>query len=418
MPQHTNLLPMELKNTADQAFVREQNLSLVLRLIYNEAPVSRAQLAAETGLNKSTISSLVEALLRLGLIHETGVNSVGAGRPATLLEINPQAGGIVGVELGVDFVAVALTDFLGKILWRKKANADPDYETTLNQTFELVQEAIIASRDLCLPLLGLGLATPGTVDLNEGVLIFAPNLHWHDVPLRKLFSDRMHLKTFVENDANAAAVSEHLFGVARQNSDFIFVFAGVGIGGGFFLNGELYRGKNGYAGEIGHSPIMVEPIQAPCHCGNRGCWETYANQYSIIQRIQARLDVKRSSIIPRLMAEQNAPLSIPLIKQAADAGDAEAIGSFAEAGLALGQGLATIINFLNPEKIILGGPLNIAAAYILPSVNEAVKRHCLPEIGQKVHVELSGFGSDASLIGAVSIVVDDVMSHPTQVERR
>jgi predicted NBD/HSP70 family sugar kinase len=163
---------------------------------------------------------------------------------------------------------------------------------------------------------------------------------------------------------------------------------------------------------------MAEPIQAPCHCGNRGCWETYANQYSIIQRIQARLDVKRSSIIPSLMMEQNAPLSVPLIKQAADAGDAEAISSFAEAGLALGQGLATIINFLNPEKIILGGPLSIAAPYILPFINEAIKRHCLPEIGEKAQVELSRFGPDASLIGAVSIVVDDVMSHPTQIERR
>ncbi len=409
---------MEFKSTADQAFVRELNLSLVLRRIHNEAPVSRAQLAAETGLNKSTVSSLVEELLALGLIHETGQNSAGAGRPATLLEINPRVGGIVGVELGVDFVAVALTDFLGRILWRKKTSADPEFEKTLTETFDLVQAALDASRGLDLPLLGLGLATPGTVDLTEGVLVFAPNLHWHNVPLRKLFAERTHLRVFVENDSNSAAVAEHLFGIARQSTDYIFVFAGVGIGGGFFLNGALYRGKNGYAGEIGHSPIMAEPIQAPCHCGNRGCWETYANQNSIIQRVQSRLEVKRSSIIPSLMAEHGAPLSIPLIKQAADAGDAEAIDSFSEAGLAMGQGLSTLINFLNPEKIIFGGPLSLAAPYMLPAVIEAVNRHCLPEIGQKVSVELSQFGPDASLIGAVAIVVDDVMSHPTQIERR
>lgn len=409
---------MEFKTTADQALMREMNLSLVLRRIHNEAPLSRAQIAVETGLNKSTVSSLVEELMALDLIRETGQNSVGAGRPATLLEINRRVGGILGIELGVDFVAVALTDFLGKILWRKNASADPAYEKTLNQLFHLTQEAINASREMSLPLLGLGLATPGTVDLNEGMLIFAPNLHWHNVPLRKVFAERTGLKVFVENDANAAAVAEHLFGIARQSTDYIFVFAGVGIGGGFFLNGELYRGKNGYAGEIGHSPIMVEPIQAPCHCGNRGCWETYANQYSIIQRVQARLDVKRSSIIPALMAEQNAPLSLPLIKQAADAGDAEAIGSFSEAGSALGQGLSTIINFLNPEKIILGGPLTIAAPHMLPSISSAVARHCLPEIGKKVSVELSQFGPDASLIGAVALVVDDIMSHPTQIERR
>jgi predicted NBD/HSP70 family sugar kinase len=409
---------MEFKSTADQAFVRELNLSLVLRKIHNEAPVSRAQLATETGLNKSTISSLVEELLTLGLVHETGQNSAGAGRPATLLEINPRVGGIIGVELGVDYVAVALTDFLGRILWRKKSSADPEFEKTLAETFDLVQDALDASRGLGLSLLGLGLATPGTVDLGEGVLVFAPNLHWHNVPLRKLFSERTRLRVFVENDSNSAAVAEHLFGVARRSTDYIFVFAGVGIGGGFFLNGALYRGKNGYAGEIGHSPIMAEPSQTPCHCGNRGCWETYANQNSIIQRVQSRLEVKRSSIIPNLMVEQGAPLSIPLIKQAADAGDIEAIDSFSEAGLAMGQGLSTLINFLNPEKVIIGGPLSLAAPYMLPAVVEAVNRHCLPEIAQKVSVELSQFGPDASLIGAVAIVVDDVMSHPTQIERR
>ena len=409
---------MEFKSTADQAFVRELNLSLVLRRIHNEAPVSRAQLAADTGLNKSTVSSLVEILLDLGLIHETGQNSAGAGRPATLLEINPQAGGIVAVELGVDFVAVALTDFLGRILWRRNASADPDYEKTINLTFSMTDEAIAASRSLSLPLLGLGVAIPGTVDLKEGVLVFAPNLHWHDVPVRQLYEEKTHLRVFVENDANAAAIAEHLFGVARHTSDFVFVFAGVGIGGGFFLNGALYRGKSGYAGEIGHSPIMAEPIQAPCHCGNRGCWETYSNQQSILKRIENRLETKRSSIIPDLMAEQSAPLSIPLIKQAADAGDAEAVQSFQEAGAAMGQGLATIINFLNPEKIILGGPLSVAAPYLLPSVKESVTRHCLPEISPKVSVDLSQFGPDASLIGAAAIVVDDVMSHPTQIERR
>lgn len=411
---------MDNKTTADQAFVRELNLSLVLRRIHNEVRVSRAQLAAETGLNKSTVSSLVEELLTLSLIHGTGLNSAGAGRPATLLEINPRAGCIVGVELGVDFVSVALTDFLGKILWRKVAGMDPaeEQDRVIAHTFQLVDEAMEVCRGMSLPLLGLGLATPGTVDLNEGMLVFAPNLHWHNVPFRKRFSEHTGLKVFVENDANAAAVAEHLFGIARQCTDFVFVFAGVGIGGGFFLNGDLYRGKNGYAGEIGHSPIMADPLQAPCHCGNRGCWETYANQYSIIQRVQARLEVKRSSIIPNLMAEQKAPLSIPLIKQAADAGDAEAISSFAEAGTAMGQGLAAIINFLNPEKIILGGPLSIAAQYMLPSVQEAVAKHCLPEIGKRVSVELSQFGADASLIGAIAIVADDVLSNPTHVERR
>ncbi|MDP1715269.1 MAG: ROK family transcriptional regulator [Anaerolineales bacterium] len=408
------------KNTADQAFVREHNLSSVLRLIHTQPPISRAQLAVITGLNKSTVSSLVDELLARKLVHETGNNTGGAGRPATLLEINPQAGLIVGVELGVDFVSVAVTDFLGNIIWRRREDADPteDQEKMINQALRIVKEAMAAGEKKNIRFLGLGLATPGTVDLKEGVLIFAPNLHWRNVPFGKIFSEQTKLRVFVENDANAAAIAEHLFGTARQSQDFLFVFAGVGIGGGLFLNGKLYRGKNGYAGEIGHSPIMADPSQTVCHCGNRGCWETYANQYSIIQRVQARLEVKRTSIIPKLIAEQNSPITIPLIKQAADAGDREALDSFTEAGHAMGQGFAGLINIFNPEKIILGGPLSIAGEYLLPAIKETVTRHSLPESDQQAEVLLSPFGPDASLIGAIAIVVDDVLSKPMNIERR
>lgn len=409
-----------ITNQVDQTFVRETNLSKVLRLIHSKSPISRAQLAVITGLNKSTVSSLVDELLEQSLIHETGSNSGAAGRPATWLEINPQAGMIVGVELGVDFVSVAVTDFLGTILWRQKEEADPTegQGKMLDLTLRIVKEALTANKKRNSRFFGLGLATPGTVDLNEGVLIFAPNLHWRNVPFRKIFSEQTKLKIFVENDANATAIAEHLFGIARQSQDFIFVFAGVGIGGGLFLNGNLYRGKNGYAGEIGHSPIMAGQSQTICHCGNRGCWETYANQYSIIQRVQARLEVKRSSIIPKLMAEQNGQLSIPLIKQAADLGDQEAIDSFIEAGRAMGQGFAGLINIFNPEKIILGGPLSIAGDYLLPAIKEAATLHSLPEIDRQVEVHLSSFGTDASLIGAIAIVADDVLSKPVNLERR
>ncbi|MCB0119219.1 MAG: ROK family transcriptional regulator [Anaerolineales bacterium] len=410
---------MNHKTTADQAYVRETNLSLVLRLIHTQSPLSRAQLAGITGLNKSTVSSLVDDLIERGLVCETGSNTGGTGRPATLLEINPQAGHVIGVELGVDFVSVAVTDIRGNILWRRREDADPsdDQDKMIQQTLQIVKDAITAGKRKGYKFLGIGLATPGTVDVSNGVLIFAPNLHWRNVPFGKIFSEQTKLRVFVENDANAAAIAEHLFGTTCQSRNFLFVFAGVGIGGGLFLNGELYRGKNGFAGEIGHFPIMAEPSQNVCHCGNRGCWETYANQYSIIQRIQARMEVKRTSIIPKLMAEQNSPLSIPLIKQAADAGDNEAIDSFAEAGRAMGQGFAGLINIFNPEKIILGGPLSIAGEYLLPSIKQTVEMHSLPEIDQQVEILLSPFGPDASLIGAIAIVVDDLIATPSQFSK-
>ena len=407
-------------DSADQALVRELNLSLVLRMIHNEAPVSRAQIAKATGLNKSTVSSLVESLLERRLVYETGFNSAGTGRPARLLEINPQAGGIIGVELGVDFAAIVLTDFTGNFLWSRLISVNPTdtQEKTLAQILALTDEAIDACKDQNLHLLGLGLSVPGTVDLENEVLVFAPNLQWRNVPLKKLFSEHTELNIYLENDANAAAVAEHLFGSAQRCEDFIFVVASTGIGGGLFLNGNLYRGKDGYAGEIGHSPIVTEPFQKPCHCGNLGCWETYANQHSIIQRVKDRLANKPESIIPSLSSEQDGHLTISIIKQAAVKGDKVALEALAETGEALGLGFASLIDTFNPEKIILGGSLSIVGKYLLPSIEEVAAKHSLANVSPKVDILLSDFDTDAILIGAISIVVDDIFSNPTRVERR
>lgn len=411
---------MPTRNSADQALVREINLSLVMRYLLAKAPVSRTQIAQAVGLNKSTVSSLVEDLMERRLVHETGTNTVGTGRPATLLEINPLAGAIIGVAFGVDFLAAVVTDFHGTVLWRKSKASDPceTVGTCLSQTLSLVHQAIHFCQVQSLHLLGLGLAAPGTVDLEQGVLIFAPNLHWRDVPLKAFFTRETGLPVYVENDANAAAVAEHLFGAARQSLNFIFVFAGVGIGGGLYLDGKLQRGNNGYAGEIGHAPIMMNARQTACHCGNRGCWESYANQGAILRRLGDRINNRPDSPVQRLMIAQNSELSIPILRQAADGGDADALATLSEAGKAMGHGFAILINILNPEKIILGGPLSVLGDHLLPTIEATAIQHALPESGSWVQIARSSFGTDASLMGAVSIVVDDILSHPAKVERR
>ena len=411
---------MDTYTTIDQSFVRELNLSSVLRRLHNQGTLSRAQLALLTGLNKSTVSILVEELLRRDLVCETGVNSNGTGRPATLLEINPQAGGIIGLELGVDFVTVMLTDYVGNVLWRRHCNVDPAQgeEPTIALTLDLIDEAIKDCKTRKLRILGLGVSTPGTVDLKRKVLVFAPNLHWRNVPLGKIYSDHIGLPVFIDNDGNAAALGEHLFGMARQIKNFIFVFAGVGIGAGLFLNNELYRGNNGFAGEIGHSPLVWNPVaQIPCHCGNRGCWETNANQYSIIRRAEACLEVKRSTAILQLLEQTKSPLSIPLIKEAADLGDRVAIDIFTETGEAMGLGIASLVNIFNPEKIILGGPLSVVGDYLLPGIKKSVKDHALPEIADQVEIVLSSFRTDASAFGAIALVVNSILLSPIQVSK-
>ncbi len=409
---------METPLVVDQAFVREKNLSSVLALLKDHSRLSRAQIAGFTKLNKSTSSSLAEELIRRGLIHETGINSTGTGRPATMLELNPKAGGIIGLELGVDFITVLLTDFSGKILWRCYKNIDPStsQEDTIKITLALVDEARQECVNKGLRFLGMGVSTPGIVDVKKKVLVFAPNLHWKNIPLGKIFSDHTRMPVFIDNDGNSAAVGEHLFGKARKTQNFIFVFAGFGIGGGLFLNNELYRGFNGFAGEIGHTPILLNPaFQAPCHCGNRGCWETNANQSSIIRRAEACLEVKRHTLIAELMEQEKSPITIDLIKRAADAGDAEAIDIFTETGEMLGLGFASLINIFNPEKVIFGGPMSIVGDYLLPAINRTIKKHSIAEINERVEITLSTFGADASAIGAVALVVNDILINPGHV---
>lgn len=409
------------KLSADQALVRELNLSLVLRLIHNKGPISRAKIAKKIGLNKSTVSSLVEDLLKRRLVHEAGIKTgTQAGRPARLLEINPLAGNIVGIEFGVDHISVGLSNFSGKLLWSRNesVNLETKKEVVLEQTLAIAQEAIQSSKDMGTDVFGIGVATPGTVNIDEGLLIFAPNLQWHNVPLRDFFKKNTGINVFVENDANSAAIAEKLFGVTKESENFIFIFAGVGIGGGLFLNGNLYRGHIGYAGEIGHSPIMAEPFEAPCHCGNRGCWETYANKLAIIRRAQSRLDARRESIIPSLMKQQNSSLSLAIIKEAADQGDKEAIESIQETGKAMALGVATLVSTLNPKQIVLGGPLSTVGDYLIPEMNKTLKERVLPEITPSVEILLSNFKDEAGLTGPISIVVDNILKQPSQIQRR
>lgn len=404
--------------TGGQALVREINLSTVLRYLQKGGPRSRAALASLTGLNKTTISSLADDLLERGLIHEVGFDSSGGGRPATLLDLNPAAGCIIGVALGVDFISVILADFVGQIRWRRLADADPaqGQEATIQCTLDIVDEATAASSSCSSRLLGVGIATPGTVDVEKGLLIFSPNLQWHHVPYRQIFEDHTGLPVIVDNDANASAQAEHLLGVAREVQDFISIYAGVGVGGGLFLNGELYRGAGGFAGEIGHTNFMIEHYRRPCRCGNRGCWETSVAQDSVMDRVRTRLSVGRSSSVSRLMAEQGTALTVPLIVEAARDGDREALEALDETAVLLGLGTANLVSIFNPEMIVIGGPLSEAGDYLLPRVQEAVTKGTLPEIGEQVQILLSSFGADASVVGAVALVIEAILSNPSSVE--
>ncbi|MFN8454669.1 MAG: ROK family transcriptional regulator [Anaerolineae bacterium] len=403
--------------TGDQTLLREINLSTVLRYLQAGPAVSRAGLANLTGLNKTTVSSLVEELLERGLVHEIGLATSAGGRPATLLELNPQAGRIIGVELGVDFISVILTNLAGQLCWRRVQETDPaqPQEAIIDLALCLVNEAGQASQAEGMRLLGLGLSVPGMVNVESATLLFSPNLQWRNVPLGQIFAQRTGVTVLVENDANAAALAEHFFGVARQVQNFIFLSIGVGIGGGLFLNGNLYRGASGLAGEIGHTTSLMSNGNRPCRCGNRGCWETSSNQYALIERVRALLDVGQSSLVTQLMAEQNSRLTLAVIAQAAGAGDAVALEALAETGTAIGLGVANLINTFNPEMVVVGGAMSVTGDYLLPAIKEVISKRTLIET--QPQIVLSTFGPAASVIGAAALVVNAILASPSRVER-
>jgi glucokinase-like ROK family protein len=401
--------------TGDQTLLREINLSRVLYCLQEDEALSRSKLATLTGLNKTTISSLIEALLAWGLVHEIGLDTSGTGRPATLLALNPQAGSIIGVELGVEFISVILTDFTGQITWQHLTEINPTdpQEEIIQQVLGMIDQA---KGDRAERLLGVGVAVPGMVDVANGVLLFSPNLQWRNVALRQIFQDHIHLPVFLENDANAAAIGEYFFGNARQVQNFICLTIGIGIGGGLFLNGDLYRGRGGLAGEVGHTNLLTEGNR-PCRCGNRGCWETAGNQYALIERVRALLDVGHASLIPQLIVGENSRLTLSSIAQAAEAQDPVALEALSETGAAIGLGVANLINIFNPEMVIISGALSSVGEYLLPDIKAVVERQALVETRHHTQIIPSKFGPMATVIGAASLVVSAILFDPTRLKQ-
>jgi hypothetical protein len=226
--------------TGDQNWVRERNLAILLEYLWQAGgPISRARLTEISGLNKSTVGSLLAQLQSWGLVKETGTLGQGPGRPGVLIDLNPDTGRIIGAEIGVDFVSAVVADLKGQVLWRRRSDLPPEGPGTarspisvLKKAERLVQEAVNqASRDEC-RLYGIGLGVPGLVDHATGTLLFAPNLGWKDVPVGERWRERFSVPVVVENEANAAAVGEHMLGVARQAQDFVYLSAGIGLGGG------------------------------------------------------------------------------------------------------------------------------------------------------------------------------------------
>lgn len=403
---------MPRTRTGDPAHMREINLSILLYALRNRGALSRAALAAETGLTKVTVSSLISQLIRLGFVAEGGINKAGLGRPGTLLALNPRAGGILAAEIGVDFISIVLCDFAAKPLWRNRESTHTNAPQTeiLERVISNIRIAARHAKKQQLDILGLTLGVPGLVDVASGTLLYAPNLKWENVPLADILSEKFAFPVYVDNESSIAAFGETMFGVARGMQNMAYVYAGVGVGGGLVVNGRIMTGATGFAGEIGH--VTLEPDGPVCNCGNYGCWETLASQSAVFHRVEQAIDRGTPSSLARYKHNNYEDLTISAIVRAADEGDPVARQALCETGRYFGIGISNLVNTLNPEIVVIGGSLSAASTYLIPVIEQTLAKRALRWARQATRVVVAANGSDACTIGGVAIVYDQVLQHP------
>jgi glucokinase-like ROK family protein len=334
-----------------------------------------------------------------------------------LLEFDPQAGCIVGVEIGVDFISVIVTNFAAEIIWRQREPIDlrEGQAAIIRRALDIMAEAVKHAKSDGGHILGLGLGVPGLVDVSTGTLLFGPNLGWRNVPFSQILHDQFDFPVYVDNEANMGALGESYFGAARAARLVLYVSAGVGIGGGIVLDGRIMPGSTGFAGEVGHMTIAPDGLR--CNCGNLGCWETLASQSAVFRRVRESIDRGRPSKLAELTRGKWEALTIPLIVQAAQGGDRVALDALHDTGVYLGIGLANLVNALNPERVVFGGILSTAGEFLIPVIKRVIAERALRWSSEAVQVLVAAHGSDACVIGGIATVFHQVLSQPLKSVR-
>jgi predicted NBD/HSP70 family sugar kinase len=391
-----------LRAPANQRSVRRHNLGVVLRHVARHGPRSRAAIAQETGLNKTTVSSLVGELIDFGLVRETEVELRGTvGRPALPVELSGEQVFGLGLEVGVDFLAVRASDMGGAERHRAHVATDNrvrPVDAVLGDLAGLTEAALADTGAQGLVTAGAVIALPGLVD-SDGRLLVAPNLGWTDVDVAGGLAarlDRPALPLRVENEANLGALAELWEGAGREFSDFIYVSGELGVGAGIIVGGELFRGAHGFGGELGHT--TVDPSGERCACGNQGCLETRVALGALLHAAGLEPGARVGDLAER-----------------ARAGDTRVLAVLAEAGRWLGIGVASAANLLNPRGVVVGGYFATLAPWLVPGLQDELDAHVLSSQWDAPRVVVSELGADAAVRGAAASALRRVFADPALV---
>jgi predicted NBD/HSP70 family sugar kinase len=385
--------------------IRRHNLGAILTEVHRHGCRSRAELTAEMGLNRSTIGDLVAELVDAGLVLERSASARGrAGRPSLEVVPWPDAAYVLAVDLGVRHLVVARVGLGGRVLDRVEADSGRDW-SELDATVDAIVHTCRRLRDgspegaRCV---GVGLSVPGVVRLEDGLLRFAPNLGWIDLPLGARLGERLDLPAFLANDADLGALAEHWRGAAVGYDHVVVISGEVGIGGGILGGGRPLRGRGGYAGEIGH--LRVNPNGRLCRCGSLGCLETEAG-------VEALLSAAGRPVDGGLKAYRSVLARVA-------AGEPTAVAAAARVARWLGVGVGMLVNTFNPDMVVLGGPLGELFALTEDVVRETVARSSLVAPREHVRMAASALGSDAQIIGAAELAFEPLLEDPIGVLAR
>ncbi|MFE9922595.1 ROK family transcriptional regulator [Streptomyces sp. NPDC005774] len=385
--------------------IRTANRYEVLRQIIAESPTSRQELAAATGLSLATVATLVGELLDLGMITEVGFEDSAGGRPRGLVAVDAAGGALIGVDLAETYVRVELFDLALNVLARADEEMRPGGnrpEQVVDQVASAVGSVVERAGIEPARVLGAGVSVPGQVDRATGVCEYAPNWDWHDVPLQDLLAERISHPLYLDNPLRACAVAELWFGAARGHGDAVVVNLGTGVGAGLVLGGGVHRGVSNSAGEWGHTTLVLDG--RPCHCGNRGCVETYTGAPGIM------LNLREASPHSPLLRPDDQTATIDALARGVAAGDPVAVEVLEDTARYVGAGIADLINLFNPEVVVLSSW--VAAAFgepLLDAVREAATRHALRRPLAATRIVLSPIPTDPVCLGAATFALEGAL---------
>ncbi|NBI29070.1 ROK family transcriptional regulator [Chengkuizengella marina] len=377
-----------MKITGDQNLIKKMNKTIVLDEVVNHKMISRAEISEKTGLNKGTVSTLVNELLENHLVYEAGPGKSSGGRKPVMLLFNKQAGYAIGIDLGVNYILSMITDLSGNIIVQQKSSlhslsTDDVIFTLIESIHNLIQKAPKSSYGI----IGIGIGVPGIVN-DKGTILHAPNLGWRDVQLKQILFEEFKVPIVIDNEANAGALGEKEYGIGKNIKNIIYISAGIGIGTGMILTNEIYRGYSGYAGELGH--MTIEASGEQCSCGNTGCWELYASEKALLNQNQSFSHDEHK---------------LQQYVQQASQGDQQVIEKFNKVGTYLGIGVSNIINTFNPELIIVGGRLSTAEPWMKDTLLSTVEKRALTYHRQTTKIIFSDLGTKSAALGAASLAI-------------